>query len=817
MDIYGAQFAKLMDYDLSLSGLASAAELIASNSPDETNRRLVSWLFACVETPGLLNLSGHTELPPVDRLFLEELASSIKQQTEHGSVLMPRIQRIDKKWDFLFFTRNERIWSPLKVANFFFRAHLKPSKRAAIVTSVRNEALNILEWIAHHRAMGFEEFFFYVNESDDGTVELLLELASQGICHVILNETALGHIGDRSFPVQSKCLEHAIHFLKPIRDFAWALFVDVDEFLITQPIKDGTFLDVPLNDLIERLDHHVDRPSAALFSWKWFGSNSIYDRETGLNFERFRNGRCSDHIKTFVRLARCLSFPTSHLPTLVKGDHVVDGSLTVVSSPSFKMRSAYGYGQINHYWNKSFEEFVAKRARGRDYRNFESFFLFGANRSWGRYESIPESWIAKVKRELKALTTSRRLSEVIADAERRFVRMILEYDRAHNLKQIYLSYRFDDSSVSSDRNDAVPACRGSMLHEVAPSARIARVPLLLGTEEFSSPWLRYWHSDAEPDTSPSLSCHRIKELTFVTNGSLSFVDGRWWLGATANRDSSIQRSTLPRRTISQPTVIIPNGSTRNGPNMVESILQVGLANLLSQTIGVRFKLLLEKLASGVPALFLQYAAGMDSMDIEYYSPDQEEIVLAEAVIPMNALGSTALNPRLNSIIEEVLLRRQTCPFDPFPRRVFLLQSKGRTSNSRFCANESELVEVASGTFGFHSVSIEDLSWPAQMALFAQAELVVDNSHDKSGAMVFCSKGAIIASVGFQSIYPSKVGTLRGLSNAYFTWGTESSSCYSIDVSAFSNFLETLCRYATEHGRRKAEQRTSYNSDDRAQA
>ena len=39
----------------------------------------------------------------------------------------------------------------------------------------------ILEWIAHHLAVGFEHFLVFTNDCDDGTVELLDALAAHGI------------------------------------------------------------------------------------------------------------------------------------------------------------------------------------------------------------------------------------------------------------------------------------------------------------------------------------------------------------------------------------------------------------------------------------------------------------------------------------------------------------------------------------------------------------------------------------------------------------------------------------------------------------
>ena len=120
---------------------------------------------------------------PADGLFAEELASTIAYQRDPVELRRAnRVHHVSRKLDFLHFTHRDRIWSAFKLVNFVYRSRIVPTKHAAIVISVRNEALNILEWIAHHRAFGFEDFFIYCNDSNDRTVELLTALAKQKIC-----------------------------------------------------------------------------------------------------------------------------------------------------------------------------------------------------------------------------------------------------------------------------------------------------------------------------------------------------------------------------------------------------------------------------------------------------------------------------------------------------------------------------------------------------------------------------------------------------------------------------------------------------------
>ena len=69
------------------------------------------------------------------------------------------------------------------------RAISHPRKRAAVVTSIRNEGVALLEWVAHYRVLGFDTIFIYTNDNTDGSIALLERLAEHGIIRLRWNET----------------------------------------------------------------------------------------------------------------------------------------------------------------------------------------------------------------------------------------------------------------------------------------------------------------------------------------------------------------------------------------------------------------------------------------------------------------------------------------------------------------------------------------------------------------------------------------------------------------------------------------------------
>ena len=52
--------------------------------------------------------------------------------------------------------------------------------RFLAILCVRNEAAFLMEWLAHHRAVGFTDFLVFSNDSQDGTDAMLDRLAERG-------------------------------------------------------------------------------------------------------------------------------------------------------------------------------------------------------------------------------------------------------------------------------------------------------------------------------------------------------------------------------------------------------------------------------------------------------------------------------------------------------------------------------------------------------------------------------------------------------------------------------------------------------------
>lgn len=345
----------------------------------------------------------------------------------------PAIRRIGPDLDGLAAVRPEAP-SLLGAVNAVANLAISPRRTAAVVTSARDEGLCLLEWVAHYRVLGFDHLFVYTNDNIDGSEELLAALAEHGVITLVVNEMGPG------VAPQLKCYNHAVHLLRDLRDFEWVLFADADELLMLHP-RFGHSVGTYLREAVDVVGPAL---SAICFHWRWFGSSRAFARDEGLMLERFQQGHANRHVKSLVRLRDVLSMHHLHVPSLPSGRVAVTSAFQPVELHP-ELPVDYAGGQLNHYWNKSFEEFVFKRMRGDGsldetarQKDFDKFFVWGqAERP---NEPPPAAVVSGVKREIRALLDLPRVRDAAHRVERRFEQQLAEYNRQFGLRQLYESY-----------------------------------------------------------------------------------------------------------------------------------------------------------------------------------------------------------------------------------------------------------------------------------------------------------------------------------------------------------------------------------------
>jgi len=222
------------------------------------------------------------------------------------------------------------------------RYRFKPRHaKFGVLAIARNEAPYLLQWIAHYRVLGFEQITIYDNQSNDASPRILAALARAGIINAV-------YWTDRGAK-QHRAYDNAARRLRPYVE--WCLIADLDEFLVLDP---GLTLDdiLPVDPAI----------SAIGIPWRIFGSGGQRNRGTELVIERFTKAAPTFHrlVKSLVRL-RDVRAMGIHAPKSIAGRVTdIQGLPLDLRTP----RTAASAARINHYFNRSWEEFVCKRLRG---------------------------------------------------------------------------------------------------------------------------------------------------------------------------------------------------------------------------------------------------------------------------------------------------------------------------------------------------------------------------------------------------------------------------------------------------------------------
>ncbi len=237
------------------------------------------------------------------------------------------------------------------------------SPRILIFTTVCNEGPFLLEWIAHHKALGVTDFLIYSNDCTDGTDTLLNTLHNAGeVTHVPQ------HAKGKS-PQWLALKAAAKHPLMTQAD--WAMGIDCDEFVN---------LRAPFHHLQDMIT--ATEADAFVLQWRLFGnSNALQfaDAPTTEQFTMAAPERCPFPLMTrfFKTLYRVKDGPFRkpgvHRPKSKRIARWHDGSgrplTTEFSKAENRIIATMGnapcaWVQLNHYSLRSTEDFMVKRERG---------------------------------------------------------------------------------------------------------------------------------------------------------------------------------------------------------------------------------------------------------------------------------------------------------------------------------------------------------------------------------------------------------------------------------------------------------------------
>ena len=248
---------------------------------------------------------------------------------------------------------------------------MKANPKITVVSSMRNEAPFILEWIAYNRSIGVTDFLIFTNDCDDQTVEILDRLSQMGVVTRRDNPFDAAK-GQR--PQRIALNVAASDTL--VTEADWTLVIDNDEFIDIH-VGDGT---------LPSLIHEMGDPNVISMTWRMFGNSGIDTFEDRFVTEQFTKAapkflpkpRLGWGFKSMVHRSAPFGKIGVHRPLELDQARIdevrwVNGSGRVMPDElisgngwrSTKRTVGYDMVTLNHYVLRSAESYLVKRQRGR--------------------------------------------------------------------------------------------------------------------------------------------------------------------------------------------------------------------------------------------------------------------------------------------------------------------------------------------------------------------------------------------------------------------------------------------------------------------
>jgi len=234
-----------------------------------------------------------------------------------------------------------------------------------IVCIVKNENKYIDEWLRYHTHIGFTHFYIYDNSEENDIV----------IQHAHRSQVTVTHFPGTK--MQNSAYTHYDHTYGTPGN--WSMALDIDEFLVVKKYNN-------VEQYIERL---ISRNINCVgINWKIFGSSNHIEYTNAPVVARFQKCQLSldQHIKTlYSNNINPSQWACPHHPEMVTNIHSTGGTIindNLPFAPETAVRTDPDI-YIAHYFCKSKQEWIEKRARGRadtgTVRNDTDFEMMDSN------------------------------------------------------------------------------------------------------------------------------------------------------------------------------------------------------------------------------------------------------------------------------------------------------------------------------------------------------------------------------------------------------------------------------------------------------
>jgi hypothetical protein len=229
-----------------------------------------------------------------------------------------------------------------------------------VITTMKNEGAFLVEWIAHHKALGFDNILICTNDCKDPTTLMALRLQEMGLVR---------HHATRHWPatsIQRSALKQARRYPE-VAEAAWIYVCDADEFLVVH------FGDGSVRALVSAATEGTEVISVP---WRIFGSAGQADYRdlpvtTQFPFAEKASPGMAVYPKALFRGLENVHrigihgpVPRADLGRKLRRELPGGAPYNSVRHPLFVLAD-YRFAQINHYALRSRASFLVKRERGR--------------------------------------------------------------------------------------------------------------------------------------------------------------------------------------------------------------------------------------------------------------------------------------------------------------------------------------------------------------------------------------------------------------------------------------------------------------------
>jgi hypothetical protein len=225
--------------------------------------------------------------------------------------------------------------------------------KVSICGIFKNEAQYLDEWICYHLLVGVNHFYMYNNNSEDDYLSVLQKYIDQGVVTLVQWEK-----NQAQMEAYRDCIDRFAD------ETNWLGFIDIDEFI--NPID--------YDDIYSFLKRFEKKYGSVLIYWKFFGTSGLKDRDRkGLVCEDFtvcwpkysNIGKCFLNTSFKIDVEKHGMSLHHHMWTHRKGHSIppVNSFGHLSFGYHHKVKEHFDI-QINHYFTKSYAEYMEKKSKG---------------------------------------------------------------------------------------------------------------------------------------------------------------------------------------------------------------------------------------------------------------------------------------------------------------------------------------------------------------------------------------------------------------------------------------------------------------------